>query len=235
MALIKFGGGIVKMSGSLAGNTFARNRSGDYVRSWKKPVNPRTALQETARAIVSYIAEYWHQVLTAGQRAGWEDYAAAVSMSNKLGDAIFLTGFNHFVRTNCHRYKTGFAPLADAPLTFALAEQDPSSAVTEENIAAQTFTISFSTLGWGANADDKKQICWYQGTPQLVSRNTFFGPWRYAGKYVPPDGAVSPATVPASFTFAEGQKVWFRARILLQGGRLSEYWDLAPRTIVADV
>ena len=31
MALIKYGGGIVHASGSLAGNTFARNKYGNYM------------------------------------------------------------------------------------------------------------------------------------------------------------------------------------------------------------
>jgi len=235
MALVKYGGGIVQMSGSIAGDVHARNRFGNYIRPRTKPVNPHSDRQETARAIVSYIAEYWHEELDATQRGLWDTYAAAVSMKNRLGEAIHLTGFNHFVRTNAHRYKTGFAPLAAAPTTLALADKDPSSAITEEDISAQTFEISFSTLGWGAGDDDKAHICFYQGQPQLASRNFFAGPWRYAGKYVPSDGAVSPATIPAAFSFALGQKVWFKARILLRAGRLSEFWTLTPRTIVADV
>ncbi|GAI58374.1 unnamed protein product, partial [marine sediment metagenome] len=39
MALVKYGGGITQMSGSIAGNTFARNRYGNYVRSRTKPIN----------------------------------------------------------------------------------------------------------------------------------------------------------------------------------------------------
>ena len=40
MALVKYGGGIIQMSGSMAGNTFARNRYGNYMRARTKPVNP---------------------------------------------------------------------------------------------------------------------------------------------------------------------------------------------------
>lgn len=234
MALIKFGGGVVQMSGSIAGTVFARNRFGNYSRPRTKPVNPHSSRQESARAIISYIAEYWHEELTDVQRGGWNTYAAAVAMKNKLGETVYLTGFNHFVRTNTHRYATGFAPLADAPTTLALADKDPSAACTEEDIANQTFEMSFSIVGWGAGDDDKKQICFYQGVPQLPSRNQFNGPWRYMGKYVPGDGPVSPVTLNAAFAFALGQKVWFQARVLLQAGRLSEIWTLSPRIIEAD-
>ncbi|GAI01350.1 unnamed protein product, partial [marine sediment metagenome] len=45
MALIKYGGGIVQISGSIAGTVFARNKMGNYARPRTKPVNPRTARQ----------------------------------------------------------------------------------------------------------------------------------------------------------------------------------------------
>jgi len=235
MALVRFGGGITAMSGSIAGNTFARNRSGAYVRNRTKPVNPKSSLQNTARAIVSYVSEYWNEELTADQRSLWQSYANAVAMKNKLGETIKLSGFNHFVRTNAHRYRTGFAPLKAAPTTLALAEQDPAAACSEESIANQTFEMAFSDAGWGPDADDKIQICFYQGQPQNASRNFFAGPWRYMGKYVPSNGAVSPVTLDAVFAFALGHKVWFQARVLLKAGRLSEIWTLTPRIIVADV
>ena len=59
MALIKYGGGIVDMSGSIAGNTHARNRFGNYMRARTKPVNPNSDRQVAIRAIVSYLAEFW--------------------------------------------------------------------------------------------------------------------------------------------------------------------------------
>jgi len=223
------------MSGSIAGDVHARNRFGNYIRPRTKPVNPHSPRQEAARAIVSYIAEYWHSEMSPVQRNLWDVYAAAVAMTNRLGETIHLTGFNHFIRTNAHRYKTGFAPLAAAPTTLSLAEKDPAAACAEEDISAQTFDMAFGVVGWGPDPDDKAHICFYQGQPQLQSRNFFAGPWRYIGKYVPSNGPSSPVTLPAAFSFALDQKVWFQARVLLRGGRLSEIWALDPRTIVADV
>lgn len=80
MALVKYGAGIIQMSGSIAGNVHARNRFGNYVRPRTKPVNPNSIRQEAARAIVSYLAEYWHQDLDDVQRNLWDVYAAAVAM-----------------------------------------------------------------------------------------------------------------------------------------------------------
>ncbi|GAH28464.1 unnamed protein product, partial [marine sediment metagenome] len=38
MALVKYGAGIIQMSGSIAGDVHARNRFGNYIRPRTKPV-----------------------------------------------------------------------------------------------------------------------------------------------------------------------------------------------------
>lgn len=233
-ALIKFGGGIVKMSGSIAGNTFARNRFGDYARSWKKPVNPRSLRQERIKSIVSYLAEYWHGTMLAPARALWGEYAAAVTMKNKLGDDITLTGFNHFIRSNSSYLMAGGAVLAAAPTIKSLPTKDNVLQCEEESIADQTFTFVCSPLGWGANGDPKGYISLHQGRAQLGSRNFFHGPWRLMGRINNEEGLTEHVTEPAAFPFALGQKVWFQARVMTESGRLSELWDLAPRDIEKD-
>ncbi|GAH76569.1 unnamed protein product [marine sediment metagenome] len=67
MALIKYGVGIADASGSAGGVVFARNKSGAYIRNRTKPVNPKSTRQEAARAVVSYLAQRWHEDLTAVQ------------------------------------------------------------------------------------------------------------------------------------------------------------------------
>ena len=235
MALAKYGGGIVQLSGSIAGSVFARNRFGNYVRPRTKPVNPRSARQESARAIVSYLAEYWHQDLTPVQRNLWGVYAAAIAMKNKLGETIHLTGFNHFIRTNAAQKNIGETELTAAPSVLSLPEKDTDLIVTEEDIAAQTFTFTCNTAGWVANGDPKFGILLYQGKPQLASRNFFAGPWRFMDIIDAIEGAAGTGTLAASFAFAVGQKIWFAARIMTVSGRLSELWTIDPRTAEADV
>lgn len=234
MALVKYGGGIVQLSGSMAGNTFARNRFGNYIRARTKPVNPMSARQVNIRAIVAYLAERWHEDLTAVQRGSWNTYAAAVAMTNKLGETIYLTGFNHFIRVNCSMKMWSTGIWDDAPTILSLAEKDPTLACSEEAIAGQTFTFTFSNAGWAPNGDPKGRMLLYQGVPQLASRNFFNGPWRYMDVVDPVEGAAGTATKDAVFTFALGQKVWFQARIMTTSGRLSEIWTVEPRIIVAD-
>jgi len=234
MALVKYGAGIVQMSGSIAGDVHARNRFGNYVRPRTKPVNPHSSRQEAIRAILSYLAEFWHQDLSVVQRGLWDTYAAAVAMKNRLGETIHLTGFNHFIRTNCSSQTAALGTFSDAPTVLSLPEKDQFLVCSEEVIAAQTFTFECSTLGWAPNGDPKGRILLYQGQPQLASRNFFDGPWRYMGVITPIEGAAGETTEDAAFSFALGQKVWFQARVITTTGRLSELWTLDPRTIEAD-
>ncbi len=234
MALVKYGGGIVQMSGSIAGTVFARHRFGNYARPRTKPVNPHSTRQESARADVSYLAERWHEDLTVVQRGLWNTYAAAVAMKNRLGETIHLTGFNHFMRTNCVMKTWGTGVFDDAPTILSLAEKDEVLQCSEEDIAGQTFTFTCDTGGWAPNGDPKGRILLYQGQPQLASRFFFGGPWRYIGVIDPVEGAAGTATKGAGFSFALGQKVWFQARVMTTTGRASARWTLDPRTIVAD-
>jgi len=93
MALIKFGGGVVQMSGSIAGNTYARNRYGNYVRARTKPVNPKTDRQSVIRTAMQLLTTRWAQTLTAAQRTAWNLYASNVNMTNFTGD-----GHSHTMR-----------------------------------------------------------------------------------------------------------------------------------------
>jgi len=235
MALIKYGGGIVQMSGSIAGTVFARNRFGNYARPRTKPVNPNSPRQEAARAIVSYLAEYWHQDLDDVQRGLWDTYAAAVAMKNRLGETVHLTGFNHFIRSNAAQKAMGETEVDAAPTVLSLPEKDTDLVCTEEDIAGQTFTFTCNVAGWVPNGDPKFGIMIAQGQPQLASRQSFHGPWRYMDFIDATEGAAGTGTLAAAFAFALGQTVWFRARIITNSVRLSDLWNLDPIDIVADV
>lgn len=221
MALIKFGAGIVGMAGSIAGTTFARNRYGSYARAKTKPVNPNTAAQGECRTAVSYLSQYWFNTMTAVERAGWAAYAAAVSMKNKLGESMFLTGFNHFIRSNSTLQRLGETLVVDAPTNFTLPEKDNTLAVTAV-VSTQIITVAYDkALDWAGEVGGALLI--YQGKPVNSTRNFFAGPWKYLGKE---DGAVAPLTgsiaLPAAFVIAAGQNLNIQARVLRADGRLSE-------------
>jgi hypothetical protein len=222
MALVKLGGGLIAMSGSVAGNTFARNRFGNYVRARTKPVNPRSTGQVLIRSILSQLAENWKDVLNDIQRGQWATYAAAISLKNRLGESMNITGFNHYLRGNVNRMQYGLTNVNTGPTTLSLPEKDPLFAVACAS-GTQVTTVTFDdTLAWCA-LDDCAMVI-FNGVPQNPTRNFFNGPWKFAGGIlgqvaVPP---TSPWPFTGSVVLVAGQKVWFYARIILADGRVSE-------------
>jgi len=209
MALVKYGGGLVQMSGSIAGTTFARNTSGNYARARTTPVNPVSSLQVARRTTLAYWAEYWHETLSAANRTGWATYANAVTMKNRLSDSIKLSGFNHFIRVNTFRKCIGQSACPNAPTVLSLPDQDPSFSISA-SVATQLITVTFDdTLPWGDIVASAMGV--FMGRPQLATRNFFRGPYQYAGSI--PGNGVSPLTVAAPMLLVLGQHLWCRARI----------------------
>lgn len=229
MALIRYGGGIVQASGSIAGNTFARNRFGNYARSRTTPVNPKSSRQSAARATVMMLAEAWRESpMTQAIRDAWETYADAIAMNNRLGETIHLSGFNHFIRSNAAALAAGLSIVTAAPTTLALPLGDPTLAATGSE-ATQLLSITF---------DDTEEWCDLDGAamsvemhlPQNASRNFFGGPWRFSAAILgssttPP---TSPETIAPGFVLVEDQKTTVRARIILDDQRVSNQFGAAP-------
>ncbi|GAI69036.1 unnamed protein product [marine sediment metagenome] len=233
MALAKYGGGIIQLSGSIAGNVFARNRFGNYVRPRTKPVNPHSDRQEAARVNVSYLAEYWHSdAMSNAERGAWDAYAAAVAMKNKLGETINLTGYNHFIRSNASLLAANGAIVEPGPEEQALPETDPTLAASGDN-GTQLLTIAFDAAKpWALETGAYLLVD--MGMPQLHTRNFFGGPWRTAAAIAGVDttGVTSPQTMVAPFTLTNGQKIWTRASIIRKDGRASNKFS-APSFLVS--
>jgi hypothetical protein len=234
MALIRFGGGVVQMSGSIAGDTFARNRYGNYSRARTKPVNPNSDRQVVVRARIAVLAEYWNDTLTAAQRTAWGSYAAAVPWTNKLGETIHLSGFNMFVRSNAVVLEAGDAIVAAGPTLMQLPPQDSGFSVALSEASGITVTFT-DTLDWCD--EDGGHMALDIGTPQNASRTFFNGPWRHHdcidGDSVTPPSSPDGPTAVSCWTLTEGQRVWVRARIVREDGRLSNIFTAASVLVAA--
>jgi hypothetical protein len=220
MALVKYGGGITAMSGSTAGNTFARNRFGNYVRARTKPVNPRSQGQSLMRLIIGYLTEAWHEELSDSDRAKWATYANAITMKNRLGENMKCTGFNHFIRANSVICQKGDAAIEPGPTELSLPQTDPTFAIAL-NAAMQQIAVTFdNTLDWSLETGSFMSL--FMGKPQIATRNFFNGPWRLTG-HIDGDPGIptSPATITPVFPLIAGQKVWLAGRIIRNDGRAS--------------
>jgi len=223
MALLKFGGGITEMRGSIAGNVYSRNRYGAYARARTKPVNPNTSMQQTIRNTMSTLRSLWFNTLTAAQRVAWATYAANVNMTNKLGESILLSGYNHFCRSNAARLYNGVAHVAAGPTTFSLPDIDSALAVSGTADDQKIATVFTPTDPWALEVGAYMFL--YMGIPQDATINFFNGPWKRIGYVVGQDPAdTSPIEIDSPYPIAADQKFWVRARISRADGRLTEYF-----------
>lgn len=222
MALVKYGGGVIQMSGSLAGVTHARNRFGNYMRARTKPVNPNSDGQGAIRDSLSYLTNQWGAILAASQRGAWSTYAAAIAMKNRLGESIYLTGFNHFVRSNVAFMNTYGQYAANGPTTLELPAKD-TNFIASGSVATQLITVAYDAAQPWANLT-LSTFNVYVGKPRKPTRLFFAGPWKYGGAEIGVTGAppASPFTFPSPYTLVLGQLITCYARIRMADGRLSE-------------
>jgi len=232
MALVKYGAGILQMSGSIGGTTFFRNSSGNCARARTTPVNPASAIQEKIRSCIAYLTDRWLETVTIAQRAAWGDYGSAVTRKNRLGDDTKNSGFNHYIRSNAARLYADQAVVDAAPTTMSVPAMDPTiSFVADE--AGQELTITFDdAMSWAG--EDGGFMFIRMSRPQNPTRNFFAGPYLYAGPLV---GAVipleSPQVIACPTPIVEGHNIWLSSRISRADGRLSEPFAVGPTPAVA--
>lgn len=212
---------LTQASGSIGGVTYSHNAGGMYQRARAIPTNPNTPYQQAVRGIMSQLTSLWENVLTAGQRAAWNLYAANVTLVDALGDPINVSGLNMYVRSNVPRVQTSLPRVDDGPTTFNLGD---FTAPTLAAISAATddFDLGFDNTDDWANEDDAAMIV-YGSRPQNAAINYFKGPYRHAdnvdGDAVTPP--TSPQTIVNPFVLTAGQQVFVKVSVSRADGRLS--------------
>ncbi len=232
MAQVKYGGGIIQASGSIAGNTFARNRFGNYIRARTKPVNPKSARQTGARIVIMYLAEQWRESpMDDAKRLAWETYAAGVAWLNKLGETVKLTGYNMFIRSNAALIAAGGSLVINGPPDIGLPPGDTGFLITF-NATTQKISVTFTdTFDWAKETGAYLTV--EMGRPQNPTRTYFGGPWRIAAGIpgVDSTGVSSPQLIDPPYTLTPGQKVWCRAKIIRKDARCSTPFVADPALV----
>ena len=214
-------GTITQASGSFGGMTASHNKGGMYMRARTIPTNPASTFQAIIRQNVSDLVNRWENVLTSTQRAAWNVYAANVTVLNKLGDAIHLSGQNWYIGCNTSRPLSALAYVDDAPTIFNTGAGNPPT-IDSWTPATPSVDLAFVAAdAWASEDGAAMQI--YASRPQNAGISFFKGPYRFAGSILgdattPP---TSPATIPLPFAVAVGEKVFFRGRLVRADGRRS--------------
>jgi hypothetical protein len=213
-----------QVSGSIGGTTFSHNRFGSYKRNRSIPVNPNTDRQVAIRNAIRSLTIAWANTLTPAQREAWEVYASNVVWKNKLGQNVWLTGLNHYVRSNTQLVALGFGRIDDAPGIMDLAAAELSLGCSASE-ATQQLTITFDdTATWATEVGAYQHF--FVGLPKGGAIKFFGGPYRYVTSVAGVTPAVSPKLATCPFPFVEGNRLWLRSRIMRADGRLSEFAQL---------
>lgn len=224
---------VTQMSGSIGGMTGSHNKGGMYLRARSIPVNPNTTQQQLQRQYFSTAVQRWTEVLTAVNRATWNNYAANVLLTDALGDPLQLSGQQMYIRTATAQMLAAsgaatppaIGTFDTAPAIFDTGELGDIS-FTQATADDRELTIGIAgEPGWAAQDDGT--IIVQLGIPQNASRNFFKGPFRFCDSL---NGAslspITTAVVDADsctpiINFTTGQRMFVRARALYNDGRLT--------------
>jgi hypothetical protein len=202
-----------------------------YARSRVTPTDPKSTRQQLIRALFGAAASYWSNTLTTDQRDAWSLYGSNTAMTNRLGETIYLSGQQHFIRANTPRMQAGINILAAAPTNFDLGTfTTPTISSADDSEAVQ---VAYNNGDAWAN-DTGGYLLLFGGKPQNASVNFFKGPWRYMGKE---SGAAVPPTSPvegtSGYALTAGQRLWVMVRCIQVDGRLSGPVLIGPHTVTA--
>jgi hypothetical protein len=200
--MAKFQAILGNLAGSVAGNTWSRNKGGVYVRRRAVPTNPNSARQQAARSILGSLAGQW-ATLSSTQRQQWRDYAEAHPVQNALGESIALSGQQWYVGLNARVLDIGGTPAQVPPVTL---DPLPLTSATATPAAA-TVSIAFAPTPVPA---DHSLVVW-QTIPGSLGRDPNRRQARLAG-YVP--AGVTPLVANLAFAMQVGETSNFYVGIL---------------------
>lgn len=132
---LKFTPGAIvsEMRGTIAATTFTKNKAGAAMRNRVTPINRRSSGQTNQRQILSALSAQWRG-LTEAERTAWNSASASFPQTDSLGQTIFLTGAQLYVRLNANLIVIGQAAITSPPspvsfdvLTFTSITADASA------------------------------------------------------------------------------------------------------------
>lgn len=99
MAIIKTSALVADIKGKVGGNVFSRNKGGNYVRRYVKPINRNTAAQQFVRILFGVLASGWRN-LTTEARTAWNTITVLYPYVNRLGEVSIYSGQQLYQKLN---------------------------------------------------------------------------------------------------------------------------------------
>lgn len=151
MAKYKIGTVVAGIRGTVGGITFSQNKSGIYMKRWRRGSNPRSSKQTSHRGILSDLASAWRDV-TESDKADWAAYAIdpAQAQTDPWGVTYYLSGFHWYVKVNTGLIYVGRATTSTPPTAAApVAPVISTFAAYATGGAASEITWPNGTFGAG--------------------------------------------------------------------------------------
>jgi hypothetical protein len=184
-----------EMSGSIAGNTWSRNKGGQYVRQRTTPTNPTTSRQTIVRSWMQTLSSAYAS-LTQAQRDAWKQYGETHPVTNALGVSIILSGQQWFVALNSRRLDIGSAVVATPPAVNEPAPLTSMTAAASEG--GGTITVTFTPTPLSAG----QRLAVWATAPGTPGADPSFSQARLQGYGA--SAGTSPETIPARWSLIQG-------------------------------
>ena len=212
--------------GSIAGNTFSRNRFGAYIRIKVTPVNPSTPAQVAARSSFTGSSQDWRDVLDETNRINWNVYAAGTPLTNIFGNQYFATGAQMQLRGNTLLKLVGEGIDLDGPQTpgqAPMSAPNPATGLLHDETSTLPDQFSF---GADVVADFNQNLAsqfllGYVGLLHAPSVSFYKGPFQFVD-FIQGDPVTPPTelVLPLPFNVPLGARVFFKFRRLTLNGRV---------------
>lgn len=211
MALVKFGAGVSEMRGKEGGVIYSRNAYGSYIKTKVSPVNPQTGNQQTQRSLMGNLSQAW-SVLTAGEKAAWDNIGAQVTRVNRFGDSTTYTGFSLFMRLNRNLSACGVSAITTAPSVPTISDLKITSFACQQT--APTMDLVFTPTPLGAG-----EYLVVYATPNIMTGRRFVKNFyrlvsKATGSVTSPIDFYSAWSAYYSTTLVAGASIFVKAKII---------------------
>lgn len=130
------------LRGSIAANTFSRNKGGQYTKQKASPTNKNSTRQQAMRAALAQLSAAWAD-LEPGQRSSWNGWADSHPRTDSLGQEYTLTGHQAFTGLNARLLDAGDTAQDECP------DQTAPAAIEGGEVSftdGDTISVAFTTV-----------------------------------------------------------------------------------------
>ena len=201
------------MIGSHAGNTFARNKGGAYVKKKMLGVNPRSVRQVANRTQIGQLSKEYTYTLSDAQRAAWRTFASTFPVINRLGNTTFLSAQQMYAKLNAAVLRNGSPSVVLPPASTAVGTPVSLTLVATSG-GGGSLTANLATAGSGGS--DKAML--FLSAPLNPGKNYVSSQLRALPVAIARDSTVNITTAYLTLFGAlpsgPGQRIFARAFVL---------------------